>query len=89
MKLQKYAAQLQKRVKEMSEDSETIDDDELEYCGDECVTSSLATEELFFMSEKKPGEVCKVRQQPTVAEIYSLRELPHSCRETASAQVLQ
>jgi hypothetical protein len=85
----RYAAQLQKRVKEMSEDSETSDDDVLENCGDDCVTSSLATEELFFMSENKPGEVCEVRQQPTVAEIYSPRELPHSCQETASAQVLR
>ena len=48
-------------------EGEHVDD----YDHDTTTNTALAGEELFFMEEQRPGEVCEARGRPTVAEIYS------------------
>ena len=74
MRHQDYVNQLREQLKELQSWEHVQGDESYGKRENKNVGEALATEELFCMSERAPGEVCETRERsqgPQVADIYS------------------
>ena len=58
-------------LKELNEWDDIADKENFEDKQNSGISGTLAVEELLGMEERAPGQVCEVRDKPTIAEIYS------------------